>query len=142
MQARIGVVESEIGTGWEEARNGAGAAEPGTAVRSAQVGIGRRLIEWYAVQRGLDLLAVETAEKGEVGLKENLKERLVSIGHVAGKGTSERGRRKTKEIWNAKKVKIRGRDERKREWKVESGSIRSRDRGIDGHTWVCAPPCL
>jgi hypothetical protein len=51
------------------------------------------------VQRGFDLLAVETAEEVVVGLKEDWKERkeLVSI---VGKGTLERGRRKTKEIWN------------------------------------------
>jgi hypothetical protein len=62
------------------ARNGAGTAEPGTAVLLALVGIDLQLIESYAVQRGFDLLAVETAEE-EVGLKEDWKERkeLVSI---------------------------------------------------------------
>jgi hypothetical protein len=60
------------------------------------VGIDLRLIESYAVQRGFDLLAVETAEEVVVGLKEDWKERkeLVSM---AGKCTSERGRRKTKD---------------------------------------------
>lgn len=62
-------------------RIGAGAAEPGTAVRSEQAGIGLRLIESCVVQRGPDLLA---AEEGEVGSKEDWRERLVSIGHVDG----------------------------------------------------------
>jgi hypothetical protein len=77
------------------------------------VGIDLRLIESYAVQRGFDLLAVETAEEVVVGLKEDWKERkeLVSM---AGKNTSERGRRKTKEIWNEESELIKGKYKRKK----------------------------
>lgn len=74
-------------------RNGAGAVELGTAVRLALVGIDLRLIQLYAVQRGLGLLAVERAEEVRDGLKEDWEERkgAVSIGlRVAGKGASER----------------------------------------------------
>lgn len=54
-QMGIGFVGSGIGTGWEEARSGAGAAEPGL------VRIDLQLIESCAVQRGRGLLALEMA---------------------------------------------------------------------------------
>lgn len=60
-------------------RNGAGAVGPDTAVRLAPEGIDLRLIQLYAVQRGLGLLAVERAEEGKDGLREDWEKRKGAV---------------------------------------------------------------